>query len=920
MNKRLYRHYLSLRLAAPVSAGCYALQAALMVSCGLLAVPALAEPVAREALLTGNLLARGRQASVGVKELLQESKHGAVSLQELPPLWNWTEPSALGQAVPPTSVPKPAADPATEPPVAQVPAAPAEDAQGDFLDEVSVTATRRATRERDTTATTYAIKREDFQAQGATTVTSALQLVPGFTGFSAQGGAGGNGFFLRGFDDQRFQLLRDGISIQRPANGRTDISRFSLENLERVEVVNGGATLRYGSGSVGGVVNLITETPKGPPKITLKYETGSYGYSRYVAKFGGGDDTFSYNFLYEGVIAFNQYPYSFTLPNSAQFYGPTVNENSTVPSPRITAANYPNGKNSFGVGGLDVGDPANSGNIDLFGYLKPEVGPPIKVSGLYDVGTNSGDTYAAKLVFKPDAFNKLTMSLNQQNYKVFASNPGSAYRTACFGGASVAANPTLALSNFLPVDPNGNQLACDQQRYVVRTATSTQALPYNYNTSLDGSVRFPTGQAYPLAEVNSVDNLFFAQSNQSQTDLSLQWDYDITPTTSLNSYVAWYQFVSPRYVPQPFLYDSNIYLGQRIPGPPGERLAVLSFQPFVNSPRLELQSALTTQLSPGQTLSFGLNYAEDSSYQQPTLAAFFFNRAISRTSAFIVDDISFSDELKANLGFRYTYSTQFGSVGTPAIGLRYSPSSLVSLRANWSQVYSVPAPTNLFTFASGFIANPDLGPETGITYDIGADITPAPNLAFRLTYYKTTLDGFISTAQLRNPDATNPLSPTFGFNFLTTWLNLNSRYASGIEFSGDWKVNDQWRVRVVWNNSDVRQYGLTDDISQSTFPFFYQYQDPLIPFNNVVSALTYANRGLSATLLGRYNGGQRRANATDFTPALATLDLNVEIPLTPIFTLTGNVYNLTDTQYELIPGVPAPGTTFRVGGRFDFGV
>jgi iron complex outermembrane recepter protein len=31
------------------------------------------------------------------------------------------------------------------------------------------------------------------------------------------------------------------------------------------------------------------------------------------------------------------------------------------------------------------------------------------------------------------------------------------------------------------------------------------------------------------------------------------------------------------------------------------------------------------------------------------------------------------------------------------------------------------------------------------------------------------------------------------------------------------------------------------------------------------------------------------------------------------------VFNLTDTQYEVVDGLPGVGTTFRVGGRLEFG-
>jgi outer membrane receptor protein involved in Fe transport len=332
-----------------------------------------------------------------------------------------------------------------------------------------------------------------------------------------------------------------------------------------------------------------------------------------------------------------------------------------------------------------------------------------------------------------------------------------------------------------------------------------------------------------------------------------------------------------------------------------------------------VQTALTTQLSPGQTLSFGLNYLEDSSYQQPTVRPEFFDAAIARTSAFLIDDISFGPELKANVGLRYTYSTQFGQVLTPAVGLRYNPDRIFSIRANWSQVYTAPAITNLFTRSAGFLSNANLRPETGITYDLGVDITPAPNLGIRLTYFNTSLDGVIGTRVLRNPNATTPGDPTFGFLFLNQFDNINSRRASGIELATDWQPSDQWRLRLSWTNSDTRAYGLVDDPSQPTFPYFYGYQDPNIAFNTVVLSATYANRGFQTSLLARYESGKRRPNALDFTPAFATVDLNFEVPITTNLTLTGSVLNLTDAQYELLPGAPAPGTTFRLGGRVTVG-
>jgi iron complex outermembrane recepter protein len=758
-----------------------------------------------------------------------------------------------------------------------------------FLDEVVVTATRRPTRQGDNTAVTYTITREDFKRLGARTVADALQLVPGYESPPSLGGLDNYRLsFLRGFDNSRFQLLRDGISLQRPDDGANDISRITVEDLERIEVVTGGATLRYGAGAVGGVINLITETPKGSPKVTLKYEAGSYGYSRYVAKYSGGDDTLSYNFLYAGLVAFNDFPFSLTIPNQAQFYGPTDFTTSGVP---------------------------------LFGLLKPEVGSPLTLSARANTAFNASDTYSGKVVLKPDPFNKISIRFGQQNSKSAVNGPGNYVVGVCRGGPDAAPNGTLAGTRSLPVDLSGNELPCDPQRYIFNTATTVFASRYAYNASFDSSRSFSTGQAYSVEDITGT-NAFNARYFRTATDASARWDSQITPTTSLNSYISYFRNTVSVEVPtNPFAYNTNIF-GTGAPGQVGGLPLPPVDQPFNITDKFEIQSAVNTQLSPGQIFSVGVNYLQEKVFQALSAGTTFLDQSISRTAFFVVDDISFSDQFKANLGFRYTYSTQFGSVGTPAIGLRYTPLPSLSFRANYSYVYN--APSISFLYVSGFplIGNPSLRPEAGQTYDIGLDFEPARNVNIQLTYFSTYLDGVVGIRQFQNPD---PVSAQL-FPLLSQPQNLNSRYASGIELSGNWQVSKQIGLRLAWTNTDARDYGSVDTVSQSTFPNFYGYQEAGIPYNKVVAALTYSNSGFNTSFVLNFDSGKRRADAasgnrgaTQFLPAWTTLDLNLEIPLSDNFAFTANIFNLTDTQYEYLPGVPAPGTTFRLGGRIEFG-
>ena len=92
---------------------------------------------------------------------------------------------------------------------------------------------------------------------GGATLADALDWVPGVTGSGTAAGASRP--VIRGFDANRVRTLEDGV-------GSFDVADIGADHgvpldplaAERVEVVRGAATLRYGSQAIGGVVNAIT--------------------------------------------------------------------------------------------------------------------------------------------------------------------------------------------------------------------------------------------------------------------------------------------------------------------------------------------------------------------------------------------------------------------------------------------------------------------------------------------------------------------------------------------------------------------------------------------------------------------------------------------------------------------------------------
>jgi iron complex outermembrane recepter protein len=123
------------------------------------------------------------------------------------------------------------------------------------LEEVVVTASPIGDPDRLATIA-GSVDRDQLLAAG-NTIADALAQLPGVTSSGFAAGAGRP--VIRGMDANRVRVLEDGI-------GSFDVSDVGPDHgvpldpfaAERVEVVRGAATLRYGSQAIGGVVNAIS--------------------------------------------------------------------------------------------------------------------------------------------------------------------------------------------------------------------------------------------------------------------------------------------------------------------------------------------------------------------------------------------------------------------------------------------------------------------------------------------------------------------------------------------------------------------------------------------------------------------------------------------------------------------------------------
>lgn len=159
------------------------------------------------------------------------------------------------------------------------------------------------------TASVTVLDRDEIESSGADHVLELLRGVPAAS--VAQAGAWGDqaSLFLRGGESDHVRVLVDGVPVNRPGGGY-DLSGLTLDNVERIEVVRGPASVVHGSDAVAGVVQIFTRSGEGAPRATASARGGTFGTLDWDAGLSGGGEEASYSasvsrFVTDGPLPFN---------------------------------------------------------------------------------------------------------------------------------------------------------------------------------------------------------------------------------------------------------------------------------------------------------------------------------------------------------------------------------------------------------------------------------------------------------------------------------------------------------------------------------------------------------------------------------------------------------------------------------------
>ena len=128
-----------------------------------------------------------------------------------------------------------------------------------LLDTLVVTAQRHQTRIGSTSREVYVVDAGDLRRLGAQTVAEALRFLPGVIVLQYGPTGAVQTLSLRGANTEQTLVLLDGRPVNELDTGVVDFSSLPVDAVDRVEVVEGGASALYGSAAVGGVINIVTK-------------------------------------------------------------------------------------------------------------------------------------------------------------------------------------------------------------------------------------------------------------------------------------------------------------------------------------------------------------------------------------------------------------------------------------------------------------------------------------------------------------------------------------------------------------------------------------------------------------------------------------------------------------------------------------
>jgi vitamin B12 transporter len=258
------------------------------------------------------------------------------------------------------------------------------------------------------------------------------------------------------------------------------------------------------------------------------------------------------------------------------------------------------------------------------------------------------------------------------------------------------------------------------------------------------------------------------------------------------------------------------------------------------------------------------------------------------------DVFSFFVDLHADLNkfllagsLRYDKYDDLAGVYSPQFGVSFNLNSFLKLRTSFSRSFRVPTlPERL----NPYWGNPVLLPETGKSYEIGADLF-MNGLVLGFTYFDSTYTNLI------------------GFSPLTAkFANINKAEIKGLEIAGNWEIAKGLNLLTAYT------YLHTQDV---------QYDRALLrrPRNSLSTALHFKSSWFSLSAEMIYVG--KRLDYDELLWSVSEnaqfnhFDFLLSVPLQKKVSIFCRVNNALNSHFEEVLGYPAPLRRILLGIKYQ---
>jgi hemoglobin/transferrin/lactoferrin receptor protein len=124
------------------------------------------------------------------------------------------------------------------------------------IGEVIVSSMRQEIKIKEVPVPIEIVDKKQIERSSSFTASDVLAQEPGVA--MASDGVWATGINIRGLSQQRIVMLVDGNRIETATDLMASMSFFDVDDIERIEVIKGASSSLYGTGAMGGIVNVIT--------------------------------------------------------------------------------------------------------------------------------------------------------------------------------------------------------------------------------------------------------------------------------------------------------------------------------------------------------------------------------------------------------------------------------------------------------------------------------------------------------------------------------------------------------------------------------------------------------------------------------------------------------------------------------------